>query len=326
MKALRLLAYVLFALALAGAAVGVESLWTDRDLPVETVDARYSNDASPFMHIDGVRLHIRDEGTGPVMLLIHSEFSSLIDWDPWVHAFSRDFRIVRFDLPAHGLTGPDPTGDYHIERTVYLIRRLVEALELDRIVLVGAGAGGAVAAYYAAHHPEEVDRLILLSPDGLTTDTLARLRDPEPAALRIAPYIMPRTVVRLILVSAWGNAPGPDDELVTRWQALWLRAGQRNAQLDWLDQYRPSTAGAAIREVAAPVLLLWGSADAWNRPPRPDELETLLGDRDWRMIVYPGTGHLLVQEAGRRLIDDVGAWLGIESLEAPDVTPEAASP
>lgn len=309
MKALRLFIWLVLALVLAGASAGLESLWSNRNLPVETVDARYSSDTSRFIHIDGVRLHVRDEGTGPPMLLIHSEFSNLIDWDPWVAAFNRDFRVIRFDLPAHGLTGPDPSGDYSLERTVSLTRKLIDALGLEKPVLIGAGAGGTVAVEYATDYPGQVDSLILLSPDGMTTDTLARLRDPEPAALHILQWVMPRTLVRLILASAWGKEPGPDDGLVTRWHTLWLRDGQREAQLQWLDQYRPDGIRNRFRDIHAPGLLLWGDADEWNRPPRPDELDRLLTRQNWHTIVYAGKGHLLVEEADDRLLNDVGTWL-----------------
>ena len=312
MKTLRLFIYVLLALVLAGASTGLESLWNNRNLPVETVDARYSSDTSRFIHIDGVRLHVRDEGTGPPMLLIHPEFSNLIDWDRWAAAFSQNFRVIRIDLPAHGLTGPDPSGDYRLARTVGLIGKLVDALRLDRPVLVGAGAGGAATIAYAADHPGQVDSLILLSPDGLTTDTLARLRDPAPAALRVLGWYMPRTLAQCILASAWGTGPGPDDELVSRWHTLWLRAGQRDAQLQWLDQYRPAGTRARLGDIQAPVLLLWGDADGWNRPPRPDELDVLLSGQGREAIVYPGKGHLLVLEADDRLLLDVSAWLGID--------------
>jgi pimeloyl-ACP methyl ester carboxylesterase len=40
--------------------------------------------ASRFIHIDGVRIHYRDEGAGPAVLLLHGNFGNLLDWDPWV--------------------------------------------------------------------------------------------------------------------------------------------------------------------------------------------------------------------------------------------------
>ena len=44
-------------------------------------------------------------------------FGNLIGWDPWVEALKDHHRVLRFDLTAHGLTGPDPSGDYSLERT-----------------------------------------------------------------------------------------------------------------------------------------------------------------------------------------------------------------
>ncbi len=76
------------------------------------LEAKYASPASRFIHIDGVRIHYRDEGSGPAILLLHANFSNLLGWDPWAEALKDHYRVVRFDFPAFGLTGPDPGGDY----------------------------------------------------------------------------------------------------------------------------------------------------------------------------------------------------------------------
>ena len=58
--------------------------------------------------LDGLRLHYRDEGSRdkPVLVLIHGVVASLHTWDDWVPAFAAHYRIIRFDVPGFGLTGP----------------------------------------------------------------------------------------------------------------------------------------------------------------------------------------------------------------------------
>ena len=64
--------------------------------------------------VDGVRLRLRDTGPrdAPAVIFLHGFCASLDTWEPWARALSARFRVIRFDLPGFGLTGPDPTGDY----------------------------------------------------------------------------------------------------------------------------------------------------------------------------------------------------------------------
>ena len=95
-----LLALVLITFAIAA--------WVWRDIPAERLEARYATPASQFAEIDGARIHFCDEGgPGPAVVLIHANFASLIGWDPWVENLRDRYRVVRFDMTSHGLSGAD---------------------------------------------------------------------------------------------------------------------------------------------------------------------------------------------------------------------------
>ncbi|MDH4023424.1 MAG: alpha/beta hydrolase, partial [Gammaproteobacteria bacterium] len=124
----RFIVRVLGVVAVTGIIALVAALWVYRDIPAAELEARYAGPASRFITVDGARIHYRDEGSGPPVVLIHANFSNLIDWDPWVDALRDKYRVIRFDMTSHGLTGPDPTGDYSQERTLALTERLIDAL------------------------------------------------------------------------------------------------------------------------------------------------------------------------------------------------------
>ena len=84
------------------------------DKSVNEIEAKYLLNSSSFKNIDGVNIHYADEGSGPVLLLLHANYANLIDWDPWVQKLSSDYRIIRLDIPGHGLTEADPSNDYSI--------------------------------------------------------------------------------------------------------------------------------------------------------------------------------------------------------------------
>ncbi|RMF98550.1 MAG: alpha/beta hydrolase [Gammaproteobacteria bacterium] len=312
-RLIRWLGFGTLGLLLLGGITFLVAAWIYRDIPAEVLEARYANEHSRFLNIEGVRIHYRDEGSGPPVLLIHANFASLLGWDPWVEALQDRYRVIRFDMPSHGLTGPDPSGDYSLERTVYLTERFIDALGLERLTIGGTSLGGTVAIHYAARHPERVERLILLSPGALegrdlTSEQSARRRN-VPAAAKILEYILPRALPEFMLRSAWGTTRPVPEELIDRWHDLWLREGQRAAQLARLRQYRSGDLEGIAAKVRAPVLLLWGEANHQAEVEQAYELKKMLANAPVELITYPGVGHMAVQEAGADIARDVRAWL-----------------
>jgi len=297
---------VLAVLGLVGLGV---ALWAYRDIPAAVLEARYAGPTSRFINIDGVRMHYRDEGTGPVVILFHANFSNLIDWDPWVAALKDRYRVVRIDMTSHGLTGADPTGDYTLPRTLQLTERFIDALGIEKATLGGTSLGGTVAIHYTARHPERVERLILLSPGSLEGKEKMRSGG-VPKAGYVLKYILPRALAKAMLTSGFGPPAKPPEELIDRWYDLWMREGQREAQLDRLSQYVAGDIEGLVRSIRVPVLLLWGEANATAVFAQSVEFRELLKDApSLTFISYPGVGHMAVEQAGAEIGTDVRAWL-----------------
>jgi alpha-beta hydrolase superfamily lysophospholipase len=142
---LKKIVWSMVALLLSGAlALGVAASFY-RDVPAAEVEARWGGPPSKFVVIDGVRLHYRDEGQGPVVVLLHANYASLFMWDPWVRALEDRYRVIRIDLPAHGLTGPDPRGDYTLEHMQRIFEGFVAERGLARFTVAGTSLGGTIA-------------------------------------------------------------------------------------------------------------------------------------------------------------------------------------
>jgi pimeloyl-ACP methyl ester carboxylesterase len=309
MRFLRIVGRVLAVLGLVSFAALAVALWIYRDRPAAELEARYAGPTSRFITIDGVRFHYRDEGSGPVVLLIHANFANLIDWDPWVDALKDRYRVVRLDMTSHGLTGPDPTGDYTLERTMSLLEQFIDTLELGPMTIGGTSLGGTVAMRYAAKHPDRVERLILLSPGALE----GRERNREgglPKAAYVLTAILPRALPEYMLRSGFGKPENLPPELVDRWYDFWMREGQRKAQLDRLAQYEAGDIEGIVRSIRVPVLLLWGEDNQTAHFSHAGVFRELLTDApSVTFVSYPGLGHMAVQEAGATIARDVRAWL-----------------
>jgi pimeloyl-ACP methyl ester carboxylesterase len=311
MKWLRYLAYGFSGLVALGLVAFLTAAWVYRDIPAGVLEAKYTTPASRFLNVDGVRIHYRDEGSGPPLVLIHANFGSLLSWDGWVDSLKDQHRILRFDLTGHGLTGPDPSGDYSLERTVYLTERFVDALGLTRFSIGGTSIGGTVAMHYAAAHPERVDRLILLSPGALEGKTMQQAGRTVPRIANILEYVTPRALAKFLLTSRFGDPGKVDDKLIDQWYEMWLREGQRPAILARLRTYSSADLAQVTAAVRVPTLILWGEKNPQAPVEQAQVLRRMLSNApEVKVITYPGVGHMAADEAGPMIARDVRAYLG----------------
>lgn len=282
-----------------------------RDVPAAQMEARWATPPSAFIEIDGVRLHYRDEGEGPAVVLLHANYASLFMWEPWVAALKNRYRVVRVDLPAHGLTGPDPSGNYTLERIQTLFEKFVNARGLDRFVVVGTSIGGTVAMRYTADHPQRIERLVLISPGSLEKRVRGRTTPANvPRAADVIGYVTPRAFTRFMLENDYGDPTRVSEAVVDEWYSMWMREGNRLAMLNLLRQYVSGGVEEKIRSVQVPVLLIWGERN--RRVPVALAYETralLERSPEVKLEILPGIGHMLVQEAPEQSAQLIRSYL-----------------
>ena len=290
-----------------------------RDTPAAELEAKWATPPSRFVEIDGVRVHYRDEGQGPVIVLLHANYANSFMWEPWAAALKDRYRVIRFDMTAHGLTGPDPSGDYTLERSVQIFSGLVEKLGLQQFSIGGTSLGGTVAMHYTVANPDRVQRLILLSPGSLEKDVRGRTTPREvPKVVDIFGYVTPRWFASGLLKSGYGDKTKVTDAVVDEWYEMWMREGNRRAMLANLRQYVSGDVEGKIRAVRVPVLLLWGEKNPRVPLPLAYEFQKLLVNApSVKLEVLKGVGHMAVQEAPEETARIVRAYLDAELASAP---------
>lgn len=85
------------------------------DISATELAKEYANEQSKYVEIDGMQVHYRDEGQGMPIVLIHGTAASLHTWDDWTSELTKTHRVIRMDLPAFGLTGPNQSRDYSVK-------------------------------------------------------------------------------------------------------------------------------------------------------------------------------------------------------------------
>lgn len=274
------------------------------------LDATYFGPDDSTVEVAGVRLHVRDTGPrdAPAIVLLHGFGSSLLTWEPWAVRLSTNWRVVRFDLPGFGLTGPDPTGDYSDARSLQVVGGLMDALGIGRASLVGNSMGGRIAWTFAARQPARVDRLVLVSPDGFRSAGFEYGKAPRvPWMLRLLPYVLPAPLLRASLAPAYADAGALTPALLRQYRDMLLGPGVRGAILARTAQTVLLDPVPLLREVTAPTLLLWGVED--RMIPVANAADYLAALPDGRLVELPGLGHVPFEEAPDRSLAPVRAFL-----------------
>lgn len=305
-----LLRAILVALMLLGV---VAAVFYRSDIPVEELKLKYTDSASQFIDIYGMPVHYKVEGSGPVLVLIHGTASSLHTWDGWVAELKNDFTLVRMDLPAFGLTGPNADNDYSIERYTNFIHALMGKLGYSKFSLAGNSLGGRIAWSYTVAYPNEVDKLILIDASGYPKETkdisFAFRMGTTPVLKKLMEYISPRSLFVKSINEVYGDDSKVTDELVDRYYELGLRTGNRKALVARMNQAMLFDT-SAITTITAPTLILWGEQDIWI--PLEDGERFHRDIRSSVLKTYSGVGHVPMEEIPKISAADARSFLMVE--------------
>ena len=243
---------------------------------------------------DGVTLHAVITGNGPPLILLHGFTGSTETWDPLRGFFDGNHQAVAVDLPGHGRSSdPADPRRYSLDSFADDLARLLDALQLDRIALLGYSMGGRAALQFILSHPDRVAALILESTSPGITDPAGR-RERVAADSALADMIEGEGVPAF--VDRWERLP--------LWESQWtlpeaaraeLRAQRlRNRPAGLAASLRGAGTGASVpvtellSTLHVPTLVIAGALDT-----RYVELAQLLVASlpDAHLSVIPGAGH-----------------------------------
>jgi haloalkane dehalogenase len=197
--------------------------------------------------VDGVRLHVLEEGRGPAVLLLHGVPVHSGLWREVIPRLAPQLRAVAPDLAGFGASDKPLELDYGLATHVRLLDGLIGALGLGDVVLVGMDLGLMVAASYAAAHPAAVRGLVLLegilqpldeafAGMPLGARLLMRLLRLRPVAERALVRDGERSLARMI---RQGTVRPLAAEELESYQAPWRDAAVRRRV--WLEGVGPHT-------------------------------------------------------------------------------------
>ncbi len=124
----------------------------------------------------------------PPLVLLHGVGDSAVDWSWVIPALGTKHRVIAVDFPGSG-DSAKPKREYSLEFLTEFLADFLNALEIQRAVLVGNSLGGLIALRYALSNPERVAGLVLVDSMGfsqLVNPILSNLTLPWYGELAIA--------------------------------------------------------------------------------------------------------------------------------------------
>jgi 2-hydroxymuconate-semialdehyde hydrolase len=262
-----------------------------------------------LIQVGGHRVHIVDQGSGAPLLLVHGFGASTFDYEESVlEALARSHRVIAVDLYGFGWSERNGDFAYGLPLWADQLAGVLDALGLDRASVAGHSMGGAAAAVFAARHPSRIDKLIL-------ADALYPQEDSEiPLTFRA----LRTPVIGELGLGLVGDLspPGASPANRAHIRAFTSITGTRRAWLGWVrDREKRAQLRAAYEKIAAPALVLHGTADAFVTLATMQRAAQSI--RGARIVPLAGGTHFPHRDAADTYVRQVEAFLAEPAAITP---------
>ncbi len=205
----------------------------------------------PRVRVGSVDWYYEEAGEGPPLLLLHGLGGSSEDWEHQIPYFSTRYRVLAPDLRGFGHS-PRGWARMSVPALARDVATFLDALQVERCLLIGHSMGGAIAQQFTLDHPPRVERLVI-------ANSVPSFR---PRSARHYVEFLYRLVVmgllgpaRLAEIGAWRSYPDAD-QAAQRDRAI--RRGSRNSRAAYLAALRALSGWSVIPrlpELRLPVLV-----------------------------------------------------------------------
>lgn len=303
-----LLKYSLF--SITAFLIIVIAIYWKNDIDLNELKDKYAYPSSTFIFIDGINVHYRDVGKGDAILLIHGTGASLHTWEKWIDILSPYYRVISFDLPGFGLTGPDPNHNYQISRYTAILDSLMIKLKVESFHIAGNSLGGLVAWRYTTQFPQKILTLNLIDAAGLPQPgkkpplifQLAKI----PVLSTLLQKVTPKSIIKNSMLDVYKNDQLVTEKLIDRYFELSLREGNRTAFVKRMSQLNERLVTDDLKKITAPVLIQWGKEDRWIPLANGYEFKKLIPGAELKIY---DSGHVPMEENPMATVEDYMTFL-----------------
>jgi pimeloyl-ACP methyl ester carboxylesterase len=258
------------------------------------------------IQVGELRVNLLEAGQGEPVLLLHGWPQHNRMWLEVMERLAPRYRLLAPDLRGFGSTEAPGRG-YDGETFARDQIALLDALEIERVKVIGHDWGGWTAMLLGLDHPERVERMIVAdSPHPWPPKRLANLTEAwrswyatALATPALGPWLLQRTDFAKRVLT-WASPPGTFTPAELDSYADSYRADERARAINSLYRYYHRTVAAVVRgqwrdrRLTVPTLLIFGAGDLYVAAKLVDGYQPYADEM--RDEVVPGAGHFLVDE------------------------------
>lgn len=269
--------------------------------------------------VQGVSTLYQEAGEGPAVLLMPGLAENVRSWWRVMQDLSLTHHVLAVVLP--GLGGTSPVDDVRPANIASFVSAFLDAVGVERAIVVGHSYGGAVAAHLALAHPQRVTRLVLVDSAGL-----GRAIHPFMIGLSVLPGRAADMVAHTTTIPGVGALIALSGILLMRqpWHVP-LRAWVDEARLvrsrtpirtsvevlrqgvGWTGQRERSGLAHRLEEIEAPTLVIWGLTD-WVLPVSQG-IRAARRLRKGKLTVIAGAGHVCFMDCHEDFMAVLGPFV-----------------
>ncbi|HOV68688.1 MAG TPA: alpha/beta hydrolase, partial [Clostridia bacterium] len=260
-------------------------------------------------------IHYFEKGTGDPLIMIHGLGQSMYTFRKNIDELSRNFRVIALDLPGHGYSDV-PETDYTIDQFTNALIVFMSVLRIEKAHFFAFSTGAVIALNLAALYPEKVDRMILISPGGITKHypfSIKALRMPIISDIMLTWGFTKKKIYNALL-TAYFDRTMINEKMVEQIFEPFKNPETRDAFSIALRNFDDHIVYESLGSLTMPIYIFWGECDRWHPMEMLQEFAELLPFAF--IATVRNSGHMIHEEKSREINRKVTECL-LEPLVRP---------
>ena len=254
-----------------------------------------------FIDIDGVKLEYRtipgEVGRTPTLVFLHEGLGSVALWRDFPDRLAQRLRAPALIYSRRGYGKSDPLDEPRTPRFMHdeaqgVLPKLLDALKIEKPIIIGHSDGASIGLIYAANHPDKLSGLVLMAPhvmvEAISVESIARISE-----------VYEKTDLRARLSRHHDHV----DDAFLGWSRTWLSPAFRTWNL-----------GKECEALTTPTLLIQGEDDEYGTLAQLDAIASAATRAEVQRVVLSNCGHSPQRDQPDAVLDAISGF--VERLQS----------
>ena len=257
-----------------------------------------------FITVGKHKIHYLDKGEGEALLLVHTVGQSLYTWYRVYDALAEKYHVYAIDLPGQGYSTAAQEDELSVDSIADVLAEFLMEVGALYANVCAFSMGAIYALRMAQKYPGRVNRMVLVSPGGLTAQMPLFVRVLRIPVLRaIAAAMLNRNTIHTILSRCFFDQTALTDDTVKGYYTPLKAKEQRAAMVDMIAAFDETQTMESLRETTHRILIVWGVDDRFHELEMAETFQSILKKAEFALV--RNCGHIVQEEKPQRLIEHI---------------------